>query len=237
MPVGSLLWPRARNTLLLTILATGLAWLASLIIGVMAASARSSAARNLIRGSMAILISIPDVVIALVLLLLAARTRWFPVGGMQSAVISGPSSVERSADIAVHLVLPVLALMLAGIPMLARHVHASVSESAASPAVQAARAHGIPRRRLLFVYTLPAAANPLVSLFGLSIGGLLSTSLLVEVMMGWPGLGPLLLDAILSRDIHIVIGATMLSAMFLIVGNFIADAILFASDPRIRQQQ
>jgi len=105
-----------------------------------------------------------------------------------------------------------------------------------APFVQAARGHGVPRRRLWMVYTLPAAANPIISLFGYSIGGLLSSSLLIEVIMGWPGLGPMLLEAIFSRDIHVVIGATLASALFLIAGNLIADLLLYAADPRIRQE-
>ena len=80
----------------------------------------------------------------------------------------------------------------------------------------------------------PAAANPIVSLFGFSVGTLLSSSLLIEVVLSWPGLGPLLLDAILQRDLYLVIGATMLSTVFLIAGNLIADALLFVSDPRVR---
>ena len=80
----------------------------------------------------------------------------------------------------------------------------------------------------------PAAANPLVSLFGFSVGALLSGSLLVEVITSWPGLGPLLLEAILSRDIYLVIGGVFFSTVFLIAGNLLADILLFWADPRIR---
>src|SRR2546428_4210648 len=98
----------------------------------------------------------------------------------------------------------------------------------------AARGHGSSRSRVLFGYALPAGANPLISLFGFSLAGLLSGSLLVEVVTGWPGLGPLILDATLSRDMYLVIGGVMFSAVFMVAGNFIADLLLLASDPRIR---
>src|SRR5262249_56836183 len=98
------------------------------------------------------------------------------------------------------------------------------------------RAHGISRNRILFHYALRTAANPLISLFGLSIATLLSDSLLVEIVMGWPGLGPMLLEAILSRDLYVVIGAVMLSTVFLVAGNLIGDILLYAFDPRIRVQ-
>ena len=92
-----------------------------------------------------------------------------------------------------------------------------------------------PRYKLLFRYALPAAANPLISLFGLSVAVLLSVSLLIEVVMSWPGIGPLLLEAILARDLFLVIGAVMLSTVFLISGNLLGDVLLYAFDPRIRR--
>ena len=89
---------------------------------------------------------------------------------------------------------------------------------------------------LLLRYVLPAAANPLLSLFGFSIGALLSGSLLIEVVMSWPGLGPFLLEAILARDIYIVIGGVLFSTIFLAAGNFLADILLYWIDPRIRTE-
>src|SRR6202007_2561743 len=100
--------------------------------------------------------------------------------------------------------------------------------------MRAAEANGIPRRRLLWRYALPAAANPLISLLGFSIGALLSGSLLVEVITSWPGLGPFLLEAILARDLYVVIGGVLLSTIFLIAGNFWADFLLFLAHPPLR---
>jgi peptide/nickel transport system permease protein len=113
-------------------------------------------------------------------------------------------------------------------------VRASAVEVLDTPFVCAARAHGIPTIRLLLRHVLPAAANPLITLFGLSLAGLLSSSLLVEVVMGWPGLGPLLVEAIASRDLYLILGAVLFSALFLVAGNFVADLLLYACDPRIR---
>ena len=107
-------------------------------------------------------------------------------------------------------------------------------EATHAPAVRSARGHGIRGWRLDLRYVLTIAANPLISLAGLSIAGLLSASLLIEVVMSWPGLGPLLVDALLARDVHVVLGASMLATVFLIGGNLLADLTLFAVDPRIR---
>jgi peptide/nickel transport system permease protein len=110
-------------------------------------------------------------------------------------------------------------------------------EALEAPFLQAARSHGLPRWRILFGYALPAAANPLISLLGLSVATLLSASLLVEAVMSWPGLGPMLLEAILARDVYLIIGAVMFSSLFLLAGNLIADALLCLADPRIRTEQ
>jgi peptide/nickel transport system permease protein len=102
--------------------------------------------------------------------------------------------------------------------------------------ISAARGHGIPQWRLLLRHALPAAANPLITLFGFSLATLLSGSLLVEVITGWPGVGPVFLTAIYDRDFFVVVGVVLLSSLFLVTGNFLADMLLYASDPRIRAE-
>ncbi len=233
-PVAPLLWGRARNTLLLAGAATLLAWLIAIVAGVGSAARQRGIADRLIGGGTSLLLAAPELLLALGLLALAVRTGLFPTGGMVSLGFAGLSVTGKIKDIALHAALPVTALVLGTLPVLVRHVRASVLEALRAPFIQAARAHGIPRRRLLLGYALPAAANPLASLFGLSVAALLSGSLLVEVVMSWPGMGPLLLEAILARDLYVVIGAVMFSTVFLVAGNLAADALLYAVDPRIR---
>jgi peptide/nickel transport system permease protein len=144
------------------------------------------------------------------------------------------TAAARLRDLAWHLTLPASVLVLGMLPVLVRHVRSAMVEAIDAPFALAARAHGIPSRRRLFRHLLPVAANPLIGLLGLSLGTLLSASLLVEVVMGWPGLGPLLVDAILARDIAVVLGSVLLSATFLIAGNLLADLLLYRLDPRIR---
>jgi peptide/nickel transport system permease protein len=90
---------------------------------------------------------------------------------------------------------------------------------------------------VLYRYALRAGANPLISLFGFSVGTLLSASLLVEVVMSWPGLGPLLLEAIVARDLYVVIGAVVFSTVLLVGGNLTADLLLLFADPRVREDR
>jgi peptide/nickel transport system permease protein len=103
------------------------------------------------------------------------------------------------------------------------------------PFIRAARAHGIGGSRLWLIYILPAAANPLLSLMGLWIGSLIGGSLVMEMLFSRPGLGPLFLDAVFSRDLDIVTAVMLLSALFLIVGNLASDLLLGILDPRVRR--
>lgn len=235
-PVGPLLWPRVANTLVLTLTAVAAAWLLAVPLGVWWATRRKAVERRALAAVTAGLLAVPDIVIALALLLVAVRTGWFPAGGMTSTAHEQLSRGARAWDVASHLVLPVTALVLGILPVLLRHVRASVADVLESPFVQAARAHGVPEGRVLFRHVLPAAANPLISLFGLSLAGLLSMSLVVEVVMSWPGLGPLLLEAILARDFFLVLGPVLASTFLLITGNMFADVLLLVADPRIRAQ-
>lgn len=234
-PVANLIWTRARNTLFLTISSTLLAWLIAIPLGVWSAARRHGIA-NLISSGMSGLIALPDLLLALGLLYLAVQTGWFPAGGMFSVGFSTLSLWARTKDLLAHFTLPMLALVIGMLPVLLQHVRAAVVEALDAPFLRAARAHGIPRRRLLFRYALPFAANPLISLFGLSLATLLSASLLVEVIMGWPGLGPLILGAVVSRDIYVVVASVLASTIFLLAGNWISDVLLYLHDPRIRAE-
>jgi peptide/nickel transport system permease protein len=236
MPVAPLLWTRAKNTLLLNTAAMGLTWLVSVPMGVWVATRRRSAWDRAIDGANSILISIPEIVIAVALLAAVVHWRVLPIGGMTSLDHEGLSRWARIREVATRMLLPTIMLTLVEACIIVRHVRASVLEVVGAPFVQAGRGLGIGHLRLMFRHVLPAAANPIISLFGLSLAGLLSGSLLIETICGWPGLGPLILDATLSRDFYVVIGGIMLSTLFMMGGNLIADIMLLACDPRIRTE-
>ncbi len=235
-PVGPLLALRARNTLLLTGTATLLAWLLAIPFGIWSAARQGKWGDRVGGVVTSTLLTVPDLVLFLALLLLAVRTGWFPAGGMISAEFGDLSFWNKVKDVAYHLLLPSLGLALATLPPLVRHIRSAMIEVLDSPFIRAARAHGIPERRVLLRYALPVAANPLISLFGFSIATMLSAGLLVEVILSWPGIGPLLVEAILAKDIFVVVGTVMLSSLFLVAGNLLADMLLFAADPRIRME-
>jgi peptide/nickel transport system permease protein len=235
-PVWPILKERAGNTLILTLTALLCSWLIAIPAGVWAAARKSRWEDRLTGATTTFLLALPDVLIALGFVAFALWTGWFPTGGMHSLDASSMGLLGRISDLGRHMVLPVLALVLGMLPVLVRHVRAAMLDVLGSSYITAARGLGVPKGRLLLRHALPAAANPLISLFGVSVGTLLSGSLIIEVVMSWPGVGPLLLQAILERDLYVVIAAVMFSTVFLIAGNLLADLLLYFADPRIRME-
>jgi peptide/nickel transport system permease protein len=232
-PVAPLLWTRSLNTLALGLVSVVVSWLLAIPIGMSWALASKGIWDQIWAIVTSSLLSFPEVLWALLLLLFAVESRAFPAGGMWTFGSSEWSSEQKVVDLVHHMILPVSALVLSRIGVLIRHVKDSVEEARRLPHVHAARAKGLPKIRLLARHVLPLAANPLFTLFGLSIASLLSGSLIVEVVMGWPGLGPLLLEAILARDVYVVIGGVMCSAILLLLGSTATDLMLAVNDPRI----
>jgi peptide/nickel transport system permease protein len=233
-PVGPLLWPRVRNTLYLTLTATTLAWLIAVPLGTWAASRRGTWVDRLTAGTTTTFLAMPDLLLGLLLLMFALRSGLLPTGGMMSVGFADLSAWDQVKDVIAHFALPAAALTLLNLPVLVRHVRASMIEALAAPFVLGGRALGMSERRILFRYALRVAANPLLSLLGLSIATLLSASLVIETIMSWPGLGPFLISAVVARDLHVVVGVVTCSTVLLIGGNLLADALLYWSDPRIR---
>jgi peptide/nickel transport system permease protein len=234
VPVSHLLWHRGFNTLLITVTATALAWLVAVPLGVRSAVRRGGFFDRTVTATTATLQAMPDLLLGLGALWLALWSGVLPVGGLRSLGTEAAGVGPRLLDLATHLLLPVSALVLAILPMLVRHVRASLIDVLQAPFIQAARARGVPEGRLVYRSALRVAANPLTVLAGYSIASLLSASLVVEVIMSWPGLGPLLLDATLARDVHVIAGTTTAATVLLIAGMFTADGLLYLADPRVR---
>jgi peptide/nickel transport system permease protein len=233
-PVAPLILPRARNTLVLTTLATLLAWVLGLPLGLWAAYRPGGWVDRLGLAATGALQALPPLLLGLGALLLAVRTGALPAGGMTSPGFESLSWGAKLWDLGRHLLLPTLVLGLATLPVLVRHTRSAVAEALASPPLRTAQAAGIRGRRLLLRHALPVAANPLITLFGFSVATLLSGSLVVEVILSWPGLGPLMLGAVSARDLHVVTGVVVLSSALLVVGNLLADLLLYGTDPRLR---
>jgi peptide/nickel transport system permease protein len=157
-PVQPLLSGRARNTLLLTGVSTLMVWVTAIPIGVWLASRRGSWVDRLGLGTTSLLLSVPELVIALVFLSFAIRTRLLPVGGMASLKLDQSLFWAGFSDVASHLIIPSLVLASGALPIVVRHVRASMIEVLDASFIRAARGHGLNPTRILFRYALPARA-------------------------------------------------------------------------------
>lgn len=131
------------------------------------------------------------------------------------------------------MVLPSLALAMPSVAFFVRNLRLEMIETLRQPFVLAAAARGLPAHRVIF-HALRNALNPTISMAGITFGGLLSGSVVVEKLFDWPGLGALTVDSILSRDLFVVLNCVLASALLIAVANLLADLILAWNDPRIR---
>ena len=231
-PVAQLIPQRAANTALLALAALLLATLVGLPLGVVSGS-RPGPLATAIRLVSLLLLSMPPLVTSLLFVFVAARTGWFPIGGMSSLDVSGFGLVR---DVLWHLTLPAVALALPVAAMFERLQSQAMAEALTQPFVLAARARGVPPGRLIWRDALRVAIRPCASVYGLVVGSLLSGSFIVEIVTAWPGLGRLMYDALRARDVYLVTGCAAAGALFLAAGSVISDLALAAADPRVRAQ-
>lgn len=230
-PVFELVLPRLGNTLVLALSALAISWGLALLVGGLCGARAGGRLDRAVLMLVAAVASVPDVLLVLGGLWLAVVSG-LPLGGLTSVDHEALSWLGRLGDRAFHLVLPVGVLVVASLPRLVRHCRSAVFEALEEPSVAAARGHGLEGPRLWWGYVLPFSANHLLTLFGVSFATLLSSCMVVEIVMGLPGFGPLFAEATISRDVHVVVMANLLAGLLLLFGNFLAEAMLWVLDPR-----
>jgi peptide/nickel transport system permease protein len=193
------------------------------------------AAAAIVRGASIACVSLPPLLTSLLLVFLAARTGWLPLGGMTSSAATEVAWGAWLADVAWHLPLPVIALALPIAATFERLQAQSMSDAVREPFVIAAIARGVPPGAVILRHAWPVSLRPICAVYGLAIGALLSGSFVVEYVTAWPGLGRLMYEALRARDIYLVAGCAAMGAFLLAVGTFVGDLLLAAADPRIRE--
>jgi peptide/nickel transport system permease protein len=233
-PVNELLGERALNTAVLALTALVAATLLGIPLGVFTGSYPDGVSARVLRAISLVVLSIPPLVGSLGLVLIAARTGWFPIGGMTSGFGTTTWAAWLN-DLARHIPLPVIALALPLAATLERLQSQSIADAGRESFVHAALARGITKDDAVWKHAWPVSLGPVLGLYGVAIGSLFSGSFVVEVVTSWPGLGRLMYDALRGRDIYLVAGCAATGAFFLAVGTFIADLLQAAIDPRRRQ--
>jgi len=233
-PVFSVIIPRLGNTLLLSLAAAVVAWGLAIPLGIISAVRQYSWIDKTSSFISFFGLSIPEIFFGLLMMYLAAKTGWLPVGGMHSLDYDDLSWGGKMLDLGRHLFLP--ALVLGTVPLAGRmrQMRANLLDVLRLDYVTTARAKGLAEGKVVWKHAVRNAINPLITLFGLTLASLLSGSFIVEIVMAWPGLGSLTLDALLKQDLYLVMGSVVIAATMLLLGNLVADILLAIADPRIR---
>ncbi|RZI77564.1 MAG: ABC transporter permease [Variovorax sp.] len=233
MSVAQLLMSRLPATLLLMVAAITLAVVAGAALGTLAARRVNSPTDNVIAVFSLLSYATPLFWLGLMLIVLFSVTlRWLPTGGMES-VGTGLTGWARVTDVAAHAVLPTITLGLFYMAVYTRLVRASVLEVKEMDYVRMARAKGLSPARVTLRHVFRNAMLPMVTMLGVQVGSLLGGAVVVEMVFSWPGLGRLAFDAVLARDLNLLLGIVLASAVLVILINIAVDLLYARLDPRI----
>lgn len=231
--VSDKLMERIPNTLLLTSVVILLTWLVGIPLGIYAALNWKKPIDRMMTILTSIGMAVPSFFFALLLLIFAVKTGWFPTGGLTSYDFSTYSPLYKVLDVLHHLVLPVTVLFTLSLSGLQRQMRGNLLDVLGSDYVKFARAKGLSENKVVYKHALRNAINPMVTLLGFEFASLLSGAALTEYVFQYPGLGRLILEAVMKSDINLVMASLMMGTIMLILGNLIADILLKMVDPRV----
>ena len=235
-PVTQLIWERIPNTLLLSVSSALLSWSIAVPLGIIAAVKENTLIDRFIRVFSYTFMSLPSFFLAFLLLWFSAETGLLPTGGARSPDYESLSLLGKIWDIMLHLTVPALTLAFVSLAGLTRLVRSAVLEVLDSPMMVMLKAKGV-SDRVIIKHVIKNAMNPFITLLGYEIASLISGAALIEIIVGWPGMGMLILDAVLSQDLFLVMGSLYIGTIMLIVGNLFADIMLSIIDPRVRERE
>ena len=235
--VSTKLKERIPNTLLLTFIVIFMTWSVGIPLGILSAIRKGSLLDRLLTVLASIGMAIPSFFFAILLLIFAVKTSIFPIGGLTSYNFNEMSFIAKIIDLSKHLVLPSVVLFTISLSGLQRQMRANMLEVLDSEYVKFARARGLSEYKVIFKHALRNAINPMITLLGFEFAGLLSGAALTEYVFQYPGLGRLVLEAVMKSDINLVMASLMMGTIMLILGNLIADILLMIADPRIKNKQ
>ena len=214
----------------LALAAAGLSWavLLGVPLGCIAAT-RPGTWLDRVTGVLSIgTIAVPSFLVSIwSLLAFGLALRWFP--------IIGAGDEGRPLDQLHHLVLPAFAVGLGWVGYLARMVRASMLEVMGETWIRAARSYGLPQHKVVYGYALRVAILPAITLIGMGFGGLLSSAVFAEIIFSRPGVGKLIFDMVMVRNFPVVQGAVLVTTVLYVFIVLVADLVVAALDPRVRQ--
>lgn len=238
-PVFTIVQQRAAATILLSATSLLLAWFLSIPAGVLAATNQYNWKDQTVSVFAFFGLAIPNFFLAFLLLYLVTATStppgtWLPIGGMMSLDAADLGPLRRALDVAWHMVIPVVVLATGAMAGLTRIMRANMLDIMNQQYIVTARSKGQIEKKVIYRHALRNAINPMITILGFQISNILAGAALTENVVAWPGLGRVILQAVLSQDLYLVIGSLIYSSVLLVLGNLLADILLAVVDPRIR---
>jgi len=233
-PVGTMIsqaWPA-------TVSLVGLSLLLSYLLGILVGAVQASRGGRLDTSLSVItvtLFAVPGYWLGLMLVMVF--TYWarmlpsFGAAGLDADFLTG---WDRVADRLRHLTLPLVTLTLIGVGGTARYVRGAMLDVRHSPHVAIARAKGLAPYQVTMRHVLRNALIPVLTLLGLSLPALFSGAVFIEAIFAWPGVGRVMVEAVGARDYPVIMAATTVSAVLVVAGNLLSEALTAWADPRLR---
>lgn len=232
-PVSTVIIERLPATLLLMVSALSFAFFFGLVLGVLAARQVNRWPDTLISTVGLIFYATPSFWFGLMaIVVFSVYLQWLPAGGFEDITL-GHAGIARTLDIARHLILPTLTLGLIFLAIYLRIMRASMLEVLNLDFVRTARSKGLDETRIVTRHVLRNALLPMVTLIGLQAGTMLGGSVVVESVFSLPGLGRLAYESVVQRDLNTLLGIVFVSALLVIIINFLVDLVYARLDPRI----
>jgi len=225
-PVWRVIVPRLMRTGMLALFALMLALIISLTLGLMAARWVGSWIDRLSQTIELLGSSTPRLLLSLLALAVVVRVTWL---GIES-----PGLELSGFEWALRLAPPTLVLSTPLIALFLTQTRVSMSMALNQDFVRVARAKGLPESLIFLRHVLRPSLTPLITVFGYGLGGVMSGSVIVEKVLGWPGLGELSVIAVKSRDVPLLMGVVLVTATAVLIANLLADILLRINDPRLR---
>lgn len=236
-PVLKVIQKPILNTLLLSLCTLFCTWLIAIPLGIWAAVNRNKFIDKFLAFVTSCGMSTPTFVLAVLGLLFALNTQILPIGGLTSINHYEMNFIQKTLDLAKHLILPTVVLTLISIAGLQRQMRANLLDVLRQEYIKTAIAKGLPTNKVIYKHALRNAINPLITIFGFEFAALLSGAALTETILAYPGLGALTLEAARKLDVNLTMTTLMMGALMLITGNLIADLLLKFADPRIKFEE
>lgn len=233
--VKDLIWERLIFTALISTATLLFTWAIAIPIGIYSATHQYSAGDHASTVVGLAGLSIPNFMLALILMVIAQRVFRQSVGGLFSPeYVDAPWNWARFLDLLGHLWVPILVVGTSGTASLIRMMRGNLLDILNMQYVQAARARGVTERKVIVKHAVRNAVHPLIMLLGMSLPAIISGSTVVAIVLSLPTTGPLYFRALQRQDMYLAVTFLMFLSMMLVVGNFLADILLAWIDPRIR---